>query len=68
MLLNDDFSPLITAVRHGRCVFAKLRKAIVAVVAVLVPIVGLSILPGVLGRPILLMPVHIRLCTSCSYN
>jgi Ca2+-transporting ATPase len=40
-------------------VFANLRKAIVFVVAVHVPIVGLSILPVLLGWPMLLMPVHI---------
>jgi Ca2+-transporting ATPase len=59
VLLNDDFSSLVTAVRYGRRVFANLRKAIVFVVAVHVPIVGLSIAPVLLGWPILLMPVHI---------
>ena len=59
VLLNDDFSSLVTAVRYGRRVFANLRKAIAFVVAVHVPIVGLSILPVMLGWPMLLMPVHI---------
>ncbi len=59
VLLNDDFSSIVTAVRYGRRVFANLRKAIVFVVAVHVPIVGLSIVPVVLGWPMLLMPVHI---------
>ncbi|SFM73372.1 cation-translocating P-type ATPase [Rugamonas rubra] len=59
VLLNDDFSSLVTAVRYGRRVFANLRKAIVFVVAVHVPIVGLSLLPLLLGWPMLLMPVHI---------
>jgi Ca2+-transporting ATPase len=59
VLLNDDFASLVTAVRYGRRVFANLRKAIVFVVAVHVPIVGLSILPVLLGWPMLLMPVHI---------
>lgn len=59
VLLNDDFSSLVTAVRHGRRVFANLRKAIVFVVAVHVPIVGLSIVPVLFGWPVLLMPVHI---------
>jgi Ca2+-transporting ATPase len=59
VLLNDDFGSLLTAVRHGRRVFANLRKAIVFVVAAHVPIVGLSILPVLLGWPMLLMPVHI---------
>lgn len=59
VLLNDDFASLVTAVRYGRRVFANLRKAIVFVVAVHVPIVGLSFLPVMLGWPLLLMPVHI---------
>ena len=59
VLLNDDFSSLVTAVRYGRRIFANLRKAIVFVVAVHVPIVGLSMLPVIFGWPMLLMPVHI---------
>jgi Ca2+-transporting ATPase len=59
VLLNDDFASLVTAVRYGRRVFANLRKAIVFVVAVHVPIVGLSLVPVFFGWPMLLMPVHI---------
>ena len=59
ILLTDDFASLVTAVRYGRRVFANLRKAIVFVVAVHLPIVGLSVLPVLLGWPMLLMPVHI---------
>jgi Ca2+-transporting ATPase len=59
VLLNDDFTSLVTAVRYGRRVFANLRKAIVFIVAVHVPIVGLSVLPVMLGWPMLLMPVHV---------
>lgn len=59
VLLKDDFSSLLTAVRHGRRLFANLRKAIVFVVAAHVPIAGLSILPVLLGWPLLLLPVHI---------
>jgi P-type Ca2+ transporter type 2C len=59
VLLNDDFASLVTAVRHGRRVFANLRKAITFVVAVHLPIVGLSVAPVLLGWPMVLMPVHI---------
>jgi Ca2+-transporting ATPase len=59
VLLTDDFASLVTAVRYGRRIFANLRKAIVFVVAVHVPIVGLSILPVVLGWPLVLLPAHI---------
>jgi len=59
VLLNDDFCSIVTAIRDGRRVFANLRKAIVFIVAVHVPIVGLSVIPVILGWPIILMPVHI---------
>jgi Ca2+-transporting ATPase len=59
VLLDDRFSSLLTAVRYGRRVFANLRKAIVFVVAAHVPIVGLSVLPVLLGWPMVLMPAHI---------
>jgi len=59
VLLNDDFASLVTALRYGRRVFANLKKAIVFVVAVHVPIVGLSLLPVLLGWPMLLMPAHV---------
>lgn len=59
VLLNDDFSSLVVAVRYGRRVFANLRKAIVFVIAVHVPIIGLSVVPVLLGWPLILMPVHI---------
>jgi len=59
VLLNDDFASLVTAVRYGRRVFANLRKAIAFVLAVHLPIVGLSIVPLALSWPMVLMPVHI---------
>jgi Ca2+-transporting ATPase len=59
VLLKDDFTSLVTAVRYGRRIFANLRKAITFVVAVHVPIVGLSILPVMLGWPLVLLPAHI---------
>ncbi len=59
VLLDDDFASIVTAIRDGRRVFANLRRAVVFLVAVHVPIVGLSMLPVALGWPMLLMPVHI---------
>lgn len=59
VLLKDDFASLVQSVRYGRRVFSNLRKAIVFVVAVHVPIVGLSLLPVAMGWPLLLLPVHV---------
>ncbi len=59
VLLDDKFSTLVIAIRHGRRVFTNLRKAIIFIVAVHIPVIGLSLLPVIFGWPILLMPVHI---------
>ena len=59
VLLDDDFSSIVEAVKLGRRISDNLRKAIAFVVSAHVPIVGLSILPVALGWPLILMPVHI---------
>jgi Ca2+-transporting ATPase len=59
VLLDDDFSSIVGAVRLGRRIFDNLRKAIAFVVAVHVPIVGLTLIPVMLGWPAVLMPAHI---------
>ena len=60
VLLDDDFSSIVTAVRLGRRIYDNLKKAIVFIVAVHVPIAGLSMLPVFFaGWPLLLLPVHI---------
>jgi len=59
VLLDDDFSSIVTAVRLGRRIFDNLRKAFAFVIAVHVPIVGMSVIPVFLGWPLLLLPVHI---------
>jgi P-type Ca2+ transporter type 2C len=59
VLLDDDFSSIVSAVKLGRRIFDNLRKAIAFVVAAHVPIIGLSLIPMLLGWPVVLMPVHI---------
>ncbi len=59
VLLDDDFSSIVTAVRLGRRIFDNLRKAFAFVIAVHIPIVGMSFVPVALGWPLLLLPVHI---------
>lgn len=59
VLLKDDFSALVTTIRYGRRVFANLRKAMTFVLAAHLPIIGLAMLPLLLGWPLVLMPVHI---------
>ncbi|HYM02658.1 MAG TPA: cation-translocating P-type ATPase, partial [Stellaceae bacterium] len=59
VLLDDDFGSIVTAVRLGRRIFDNLQKAMGFILAVHVPIAGLSLLPLLLGYPLLFTPVHI---------
>ena len=59
VLLDDNFASIVQAVRLGRRIFDNLRKAMAFVLAVHVPIAGLSLLPLLLGWPVILSPVHI---------
>jgi Ca2+-transporting ATPase len=59
VLLNDDFSSIVRAVRLGRRIFENLKKAISYIFAVHVPIAGMSFLPVLLHLPIVLLPAHI---------
>ena len=59
VLLDDDFKAIVSAIRLGRRIFANLRQALVYTLAVHIPIIGLSILPLLLGLPLVLAPIHI---------
>lgn len=59
VLLDDDFGSLVAAVRQGRRIYDNLRKAMSYILAVHVPIAGLTLLPLLFGWPIILSPVHI---------
>jgi P-type Ca2+ transporter type 2C len=59
VLLNDDFSSIVQAIRLGRRIFDNMRKAMAYILAVHMPIIGLSLLPVLLKWPLVLYPVHI---------
>ncbi len=59
VLLEDDFTAIVAAIRMGRRIFANLRQAMVYTLAVHVPLVGLSVLPLMFGLPLILAPIHI---------
>jgi Ca2+-transporting ATPase len=59
VLLDDDFSAIVAAVKLGRRIFDNLRKTVSFIVAVHIPVIGMSLIPVMLGWPIFLMPVHI---------
>jgi Ca2+-transporting ATPase len=59
VLLDDDFASIVETVRLGRRIFDNLRKAMAYILAIHVPIAGLSLLPVLFGWPLIFFPVHI---------
>jgi len=59
VLLDDDFSSIVSAVRMGRRIFDNMRKAISYIFAVHIPIAGISLVPVLMKWPLILLPVHI---------
>jgi Ca2+-transporting ATPase len=60
VLLDDDFSSIVQAVRLGRRIFDNIKKAISYIFAIHVPIAGLSLIPVFFADwPLILLPVHI---------
>lgn len=60
-LLEDDIGHIVDGVRMGRRIFDNLRKVLLYIVAIHVPIAGLALLPVLLGWPPLLLPMHVVL-------
>ncbi len=60
VLLDDAFSSIVAAIRLGRRIYDNIRKAVVFILTVHVPIAGLSMTPVFFADwPLLLLPVHI---------
>lgn len=60
VLLDDAFASIVDAVRLGRRIYDNIRKAMVFILAVHVPIAGLSMIPVFFPSwPLLLLPIHI---------
>jgi len=59
VLLDEDFGRILSAVRMGRRIFDNLRKVILYITAIHVPIAGLAFLPIVFGLPPVVSPLHV---------
>ncbi|MBD2595603.1 cation-translocating P-type ATPase [Nostoc spongiaeforme FACHB-130] len=59
VLLDDDFSSIVEAVKLGRRIFDNLKKAMAYTLAVHVPIAGMSLIPVLFKWPLVLLPIHI---------
>lgn len=59
VLLEDDFASIVQAVKLGRRIFDNLRKAMAYLLAIHIPIAGMSLIPVLFKLPLVLLPVHV---------
>lgn len=59
VLMDDDFSSIVNAIRLGRRIYDNLKKATAYILAIHVPIAGITLLPVLLKWPLVLMPLHV---------
>jgi P-type Ca2+ transporter type 2C len=59
VLLDDDFSSIVQAVKLGRRIFDNLRKAMSYLLAIHLPIAGMSLIPVLFKLPLVLLPIHV---------
>jgi Ca2+-transporting ATPase len=58
ILVEDDFSAIVAALRLGRRIYDNIQNAMCYIVAVHVPTAGMAVLPLVLGWPLVLYPAQ----------
>lgn len=60
VLLDDNFASIMSAIRSGRKIYDNLQKAMSYILAIHIPIIGLTLLPAIFySLPLLLLPLHI---------
>jgi len=60
ILLDDNFASVVSGIRLGRRIFDNMQKAMSYVLAIHIPIIGLTLLPAFFpSLPLLLLPLHI---------
>lgn len=59
VLLDEDFGRIVEGVALGRRIFDNLSKVMTYILAIHIPIAGLTLLPLLLGLPALMLPVHV---------
>ncbi|EKE01600.1 MAG: hypothetical protein ACD_21C00090G0006 [uncultured bacterium] len=58
VLLDDDFSSLVNAIRLGRRVYDNIKKAITYLLAAHIPIIGMTLIPVLFRWPLVFYPIH----------
>ncbi len=59
VLLDDDFSTIVKAIKRGRRIYDNLKKAMAYIVSVHVPIAGITMVTVLGGWPAVIFPVHV---------
>jgi P-type Ca2+ transporter type 2C len=59
VLLDDDFSSIVQAVKLGRRIFDNLRKAMSYLIAIHIPIAWISLIPVLFKLPLILLRIHV---------
>ncbi len=59
VLLDDDFSTIVSAVRDGRRIFENLSRAFGYLIAFHIPLLVTALAMPLVGAPLLLLPVHL---------
>lgn len=59
VLMEDDFASIVTAIALGRRIFSNLRQALLYTLTIHIPVICLSMMPVLLGLPLILLPIHI---------
>jgi Ca2+-transporting ATPase len=61
VLLDDDFASIVSSIRMGRRIYGNLQSAISYLLAVHIPIAGISVIPVFFEMPPVLAPIHVAL-------
>lgn len=60
VILDDNFASIVSAIQLGRKIFDNLQKSMSYILAIHIPIIGLTLLPAFFtGLPLLMLPLHI---------
>lgn len=61
ILLDDNFTTIVESVKDGRRIFDNIRKAMVYIMVIHIPIILLALFSTLLNLPAILLPAHIML-------
>lgn len=61
VLMDDNFTTIVRSVRDGRRIYDNIRKAMVYIMIIHIPIIAMSLCAPIFNLPQILLPVHIVL-------